>query len=163
MGYKRSSHQWFCLSRQGWVMVQRFCTKLCISARVLWSDESSPSKLLSAKDAKASVCAGMGVHQCPRHERLLMSEVDAQVFMGILFRQRWCFFLGGLWLLQKHNATPRFARLPTALLYRHRVCVCVWLACLQSTSVSYWNCTKRHEEENQTATTMNCWAAEFLH
>ena len=45
---------------------------------------------------------------------------------------------------------------------RHRS-VCAWLACLQSRSVSYWNCMAHHEEENQTKVTMDCWAVQALY
>ena len=54
-------------------------------------------------------------------------------------------------ILQQDNARRHSAQLQTTWPHRHSVCVCVcvWLACLQSRSVSYWKCMM-HEEENQT-------------
>ena len=83
--------------------------------------------------------------------------IDAEAYVRILERHmlpsRQLLFPGTLCPFLQDNARPHSTQVKTAWLHRHRVCVLVWPACLQSRSVSDLKCMAYHEEENQTTVT----------
>ena len=87
---------------------------------------------------------------------------DMEAYVGILKRHmppsRRQHFPGTLSLFQQDNVRPHSAQVITAWLRRHR---CVRLTGLPA--VSYWKCTARHEQENQTTVTTDCRAAQVLY
>ena len=118
--------------------------------RVLWSDESTfqlvfgktdvgfyvpkmkiPSRLLPTKNAKNSLCDGMGVHQCPRHgwSAYTWSTIGVGILERHMLLSRQPLFPGTPCLFQQDNARPHSAGITTAWLHRHRLCVLDWSAC----------------------------------
>ena len=88
-----------------------------------------------------------GVGDCIIHEGTIDTEAYVGILEGYMLSSwRWL-VLGTPCLFQQCNARLHSARIPTAWLHRHSVCV--WLTWLQSRSVSYWKCMEHHEEENQ--------------
>ena len=59
--------------------------------------------------------------------------------------------------------TGRSVVISAAQCHRGTPSVYAWLVRLQCRTVSYRKGVKRHEDENQTTTTTECWAAEILH
>lgn len=94
-----------------------------------------PSRLLSAKSAKTSICYVMGVHECACFGGLYIREgtIDAEAYIGMLDRhmlssnQR--LFIGILCIFQQDNGRPHSAQMTRVWLRRHRVCVLDWPAC----------------------------------
>jgi len=115
---------------------------------------------------KASVCDGMGVHQCPWHGFLHMckgttdAEVDVRVAM-LYATIKVTSFPGRSVVISAGRCQISFYTTSNSVA-SYTQSVCAWLACLQSTSVSYWKCMEHHEEENQTTITTDCWEADVL-
>ncbi len=124
-----------------------------------------PSRLSSAKDAKAHICHGMGVQQSKQHGWLayVLGAMDMEAYTGILQRHtaiKMMSFMGSPWLSDQDNASSHSACATTTWFHRH---MCMWLTDQQICLIlnMYGRPSWKEESDNNDHRLMGSWSLVF--